>query len=90
MNPQDLLKNVNIEKIATDGNSIYQTIKTEYEPDAKGKFLAIDIDSTDRFLALTSAEAVIKAQETHPGKVFYVVKVGFDAAETLASLITSK
>jgi hypothetical protein len=90
MTPDELLKNADIERVAKEGALIYQSVKSKYEPTSTGQFLAIDIESRDQYLAPTSAEAVIKARAAHPNKVFYVVKVGFDAAETLANLIVPK
>lgn len=86
MNNDDLIKKADIQKIAETGTKIYETIKLKYEPAQNGKFLAIDIESKDIFLGNTSSEAVERAREAHPDKVFYVVKIGFSAAETLASL----
>jgi hypothetical protein len=60
-------------------------IKTEFEPRHKGRFLAIDIESQDHYLADTSADAVASARIAHPEKVFFVKKIGFDAAETMAT-----
>lgn len=90
MDPQELMKNTDLEKIATQGALIYQEVKSKYEPTSNGKFLAIDIDSKEQYPATTSAEAVVAARQAHPGKVFYVVKIGFDAAETLAHLVAKK
>ena len=86
MNNDDLIKKADIQKIAAAGAKIYETIKLQYEPAKNGKFLAIDIESKDAFIGNTSSEVVEKARKTHPNKVFYVVKIGFSAAETLASL----
>jgi hypothetical protein len=90
MDPQELIKNTDLDKIAKEGSLIYQGVKAKYEENSIGKFLAVDIDSKDQYLASTSAEAVIQARTVHPDKVFYVVKIGFDAAETMANLIASK
>ena len=90
MTPEDLIKNADLEKIATNGALIYEGIKSKYEENSIGKFLAIDIDSKDQYVASTSAEAVVQARTAHPNKVFYVVKIGFDAAETLANMITNR
>lgn len=90
MNPEELIKNADLEKIAARGALIYQEVKNKYEEHSIGKFLAIDIDSKDKYLSSTSAEAVVEARKAHPNKVFYVVKIGFDAAETMAHLITKK
>lgn len=88
MNSEELIKNVDLEKIASQGSLIYQGVKNKYQENSIGKFLAIDIESNDLFLGTTSAEAVILARATHPNKVFYVVKIGFDTAEAMAHLIS--
>ncbi len=90
MDSEELIKNTDLERIASQGALIYQSIKSKYEENSIGKFLAIDIDSKDQYLASTSAEAVVMARTAHPNKVFYVVKVGFDAAETMAHLVSKK
>lgn len=46
--------------------------------------MAIDIDSKKTYLGITSVEALELARQNHPNKVFYVVKIGFDVAETMA------
>ena len=81
---QDLIKQADIQKIAEEGAKIYQKIKVNYEPKDNGKFLAIDIDSEKNYLGNTSADALELAREKHPGKVFYVVKIGYDTVETMA------
>lgn len=85
-NNDELIKKTNIQKIAEEGAKIYESIKLQYEPVKNGKFLAIDIDSKDTYVGNTSSEAVESARKAHPNKVFYVVKIGFSAAETLATL----
>jgi hypothetical protein len=90
MNSEDLIKKTDLAKIAAEGNLIYQEVKSKYEPKDNGKFLAIDIDTKDQYIDITSADAVGQARSAHPDKVFYVVKIGFDAAETLANMITIK
>lgn len=85
-NNEELIKSANIQKIAEEGAKIYEAIRSQYEPNENGKFLAIDIESRDKFLGNTSSDAVELAKKAHPNKVFYVVRIGFSAAETLASL----
>jgi hypothetical protein len=84
MSDDDLIKKVNIQKIASEGSKIYEKIKAQYEPKYNSKFLAIDIASKDVFMGETSADALVKAKTKYPNKVFYVVKIGFEAAETVA------
>jgi len=85
-NNEEIIKKADIQRIAQEGAKIYEGIKPEYDPKEKGKFLAIDIDTKDVYLGTTSDEALELARQKHPDKVFYVVKIGFDAAETLAEL----
>jgi len=42
------------------------------------------IYSKKAYLGNTSAEALELARQNHPNTVFYVVKIGFDVAETMA------
>ncbi len=83
-NNEELIKKANIQKIAEEGARIYEQIKVNYDPKERGKFLAIDIESEKTYLGNTSAEALELARQNHPDKVFYVVKIGFDVAETIA------
>jgi len=87
-NNEDLIKKTDIQKIAEEGAKIYEQIKINYDPKEKGKFLAIEIDSKNVYLGNTSAEALESARQNHPNKVFYVVKIGFDVAETMARCFT--
>ncbi|HCP08358.1 MAG TPA: hypothetical protein DIT25_00990 [Candidatus Moranbacteria bacterium] len=87
-NNEDLIKKSDIQKIASEGTQIYEQIKANYDPKEKGKFLAIEIESKKAYLGNTSAEALELARENHPSKLFYVVKIGFDVAETMARSFT--
>jgi hypothetical protein len=89
-NNDELIKTADIQKIAEEGARIYGRIKENYDPKEKGKFLAIDIDSKQAYLGATSAEALEMARQKHPNKVFYVVKIGFDVAETMARSFSEK
>ncbi len=71
-------------KIATEGQKNYDSIKIQYEPSQNGKFLAIDVDSKDVYLSDDGAKAVELARGAHPNKIFYLVKIGFETAETVA------
>ncbi|MEK7171473.1 MAG: hypothetical protein AAB739_01055 [Patescibacteria group bacterium] len=80
-----LIDKANIQKIAEEGKKIYEKIKKDYEPNKNGKFLAIEIDSGKTYLGSTSLEALEVARSTHPDKVFYVVRIGFNFAEMFAN-----
>ena len=90
MNDEKLIEQVDIERIAEKGAKIYEKIKSDYDPKEIEKFLAIDIDSEKVYLGDTSADALNFARQSHPNKVFYVVKIGFDVAETMAKSFIEK
>lgn len=81
----NMYQGIDISHIATQGNKIYEGIKKKYSK-KKGKFLAIDIESHDVFLADSNSEAVLAAKNKYPDHVFYVVRIGYSAAERLASM----
>ncbi|HLD70841.1 MAG TPA: hypothetical protein VI937_03085 [Negativicutes bacterium] len=83
---ENLVKKVDIGKIASRGRRIYEKIKSKYQPKYNGKFLAIEVDSKDVFLGDSSVEVVEAAKKKHPEKVFYVVKIGFSVNEIFSRL----
>ena len=83
---EDLIKKVDIEKLADEGEKIYEEIKSKYLPQNIGKYLAIEVDSKDVFLGETSNEAVEKAKKIHLNKIFFVVKIGYSANEILSKM----
>jgi len=86
MERKEPIKNVNIQQLAEEGNRIYEEVKHQYEPEQNGKFLAIETETKNTYLGDTTSEAVEKARDAHPDKVFYVVKIGSSASEVLAEL----
>ncbi len=90
MDTEELTKNSDVAKIAKEGMMIYENVRSQYEPVHTGEFLAIEIESEDVYLASTSAEAVVKARKAHPDTLFYVVKIGFDAAEAMSLLFPER
>ncbi len=81
----NLAKNIPFEEIAQKGIALYETVRSQYEIDHKGKFLAIEVDSQKKYLGDSTAEALEKARAENPEKLFYLVKIGFSSAETLAN-----
>ena len=74
-------------KIAKKGEAIYEKIKAKYEPKHNGKFLVIEVESADVYLAKSSIEAIDLARKEHPDKVFHLVKIGYDSIGSLANFI---
>lgn len=81
---EELIKKADLQKIVNEGEKIYEEIKSHYEPQQNGKFLAIEVESKKVYVADTSADAVVMAKKDYPEKIFYVVKIGHGFTETLA------
>jgi len=63
------------------GKRLYQTrLKRLLEPEHTGEYVAIEPDSGDYYLGYTMSEAYEKAAAEHPGKKFYLARVGYKAA----------
>ena len=91
MPEEKILTQINPEEIAKKGEEIYQRkFKGQYEPNFNGKFLVIEIGSEEGFLGNTSAQALEKAKEKYPQKIFYIKKIGFPAAEVVFSYLPRK
>lgn len=60
--------------------AIYEKkLKKELEPKYKGQLVAIEVDSGDWFLGETSLEAILKAREKYPDKIFHLIRIGYRA-----------
>lgn len=82
---------VDYEDIVHRGELLYATrLKSQYEPLETGKYLAIDVDAGKCFLGQTGADALVLATQAHPEKIFYLKKIGYDAAESIAKSVYKK
>ena len=59
------------------GEQVYQKFKDSLEEEYKGKIAAIEIESEEYFLGDTEHEALEKAKQKHPEKIFYIVRIGY-------------
>lgn len=80
----DPFKKVDAEEFVRKGDQVYAKIRSQYEPKHNGKYLAIEPESKKVYLGKDGAEAMAAASKDQPDKVFYLVKIGFTAAETIA------
>ncbi len=72
MDAQQLLP----QDVEKKGQEIYEKIKDELEAKYKDKYLTIDVVSGEYFVGDTVEDALIKAKEKYPGRIFHTVKVG--------------
>ena len=76
---------INPSELSRKGEEIYQNeLKGKLEKEHIGKFVAIEVESKDYFLADSPVEANQKAKNKYPNKVFYMIKIGFPAVYTMS------
>ncbi|HLC49211.1 MAG TPA: hypothetical protein VJI96_02390 [Candidatus Andersenbacteria bacterium] len=80
------MNNVHIEEIAKRGARIYLKKEKTLTRSHKGEFAAIHVETGEYFLGNTGSDAIEKAKEKYPEDVFYLVKIGYSATQTLASM----
>jgi hypothetical protein len=69
-------------KISKKGQQIFETISQDLEKQHFGRFVAIEVESGEYFIGNTGIEATRKAQVRHPGKIFFLGRVGYRTAYT--------
>jgi hypothetical protein len=67
--------------LAESGQRLYDgRLKALLEPEHEGEFVAIDPDSERYFLGPTGLAALRAGRKEFPNKLFYLLRVGQDAA----------
>lgn len=73
------------EEFVQKGKEIYDKIKGKLEKEARGKFMAIEVDSGKYYIDKDQIKAFKKARKDFPKKIFYFVRIGFPAVITHSS-----
>jgi hypothetical protein len=71
------------EELERLGKLRYEGIQSELEARHHGGFVMIEVDSGEYFVGSTPQLALDQAQTGHPGKVFYLIRIGHKAAHKL-------
>lgn len=75
------------EEIARKARAIYAKIRDQYEPEHKGKYLAIEVESGMVHMERELNDAILWAQERFsPGREFFGIRIGYDYVETIYHL----
>lgn len=71
------------------GKQIYEErLKKLLEPAHQGEFLTIEPETGRYFLGQTRSSVIETASEAMPNDIFYMVRVGYDAAYNIGSHAT--
>ena len=71
-----------VRKISQKGQQLFEALDPELREQHRGQFIAIEVDSGDYFIGETEMEANQKARAKHPGKVFFLGRIGYPTAYT--------
>jgi hypothetical protein len=67
--------------VARRAEQIYeQRLRTELEKTHRGYFVCIEPDSGDYFLGSRMEEATAAARKAHPGRLTYILRIGFPSS----------
>ena len=67
--------------IAERAKAIYaDRLRVELEAEHRGRYVAIEPDSADYYLADSFGDAVREARKAHPDRICFVIRVGHGAA----------
>ena len=66
-----------LQDLEKKGQEIYESkLKEPLEKKHFGKYVAIDIESEDYFVADTLDDVLLKAKKKYPNKIFHSIKIG--------------
>ena len=71
-------------QIAEAGKQFYEeNLKSILEPQENGKFVSIEPESGEYFVAQTDVEAAIKGKEMFPERILFLMRIGFPTAHKI-------
>ena len=72
-----------LREISQKGQEILEALSEQLKAEHDGECIAIASDSGEYFLGDMALEATRKAQANHPGKIFFLGRIGYRTASTL-------
>ncbi len=77
----ETLKDLNSpDKIAEQGEFLYERVREEYEKKFMGQFVAIDVRSGDAYVGEYPETAMQKARAASPNAVLHLIRIGSQGA----------
>ncbi len=71
--------------LVESGQRFYdEHLKDELEPEHTGRYVAVEPESGRYFLGDTGTDALLEAHRALPQSLFYLVRVGYPAADTIS------
>lgn len=75
--PTPQIQNTSPEEVTKRGEEIYfNELKSQLENTNKGDYVVIDVDSKEYFVDNDLIQALDKAKQKYPDKLFFIVQIG--------------
>lgn len=71
------------DEIERRGQALYAQIRATVEPDQRGKFIVIDIETGEYELDVTELAALQRAKVKNPDAALYMLRIGYSTAYRL-------
>lgn len=88
-NPNPQRPPVNLENFSKKSLEFYKTIKEKLEKETMSKYVAVDYETSTYWLGETASDALSKAKEQFPNKIFYLLQVGSPTTFSIQSITSS-
>lgn len=90
-NKSQTLQAQSLQQIEKKGQEIYDTkLRNQLEPYENGKYVVIDIETEDHFVADSLDEALTSARQKYPNHLFHTVKIGSPGVYKVSGLTANE
>ena len=80
---------MDMKELANKGQEVYERrYKKKFEKSHQGQFVVIDVFTEDFYLGATPEEAAEKARDDRKGGFFHLIRIGFDGAYRMGTLLS--
>ena len=80
----------NMEEFAKNSRAYYNELRPTLEAESKGKYVALDFETKKIWIGDTATDALTKAKEEFPNKLFYLLQIGAPAPFNIQSISIRK
>ena len=77
---------LNLEEFSKKSVEFYNKVKPKLESEEMGKFAALDYETSQYWIGKTASEALTKAKQKYPNKIFYLIQVGSPSTFNIQSI----
>ena len=72
-------------ELAKKSKAFYERkLKNLLEPSEKGKFVAIEPETENYFVDADGTQALLRARNAFPGKLFFLIRIGYRTADSIS------